>query len=120
MLILKKIGWALYDAGAWFVRNWKFTVPAVVILIVLIFVYRACSRPKPIDEAKIQEAIKAIEEKNDAKLKEILVDADVKEQQIDANVAEGRKQTMEAANTAREKYANMNTSDLAAELEKRK
>src|SRR5436190_22248722 len=110
MLILKKIGWALYDAGAWFVRNWKFTVPAVVILIVLIFVYRACSRPKPIDEAKMQEAIKANEEKNDAKLKEILVDVDVKGQQIVANFAESRKQTMEAADTARERYAQKITS----------
>lgn len=113
----------LANAWGWMLSHWRLvlTIAGLIVLLVAVaVVFKRCTRPKPIDEAKIQEAIRAIEEKNDAKLKEILVEADVKEQQIDANIAEGRKATVNAMANAREKYSNMNTDELAAELEKRK
>ncbi len=103
------------------VDNWRAFVLTLVIIGAVVIVYLAF-RPAPakLDEREIQESIKAIEEKNDAKLKEILVNADIRERQIDANLANAKVETINAAADARKKYANMNTSDLAAEIERRK
>lgn len=111
------------NVSGWIAANPLKTALYVFAFLGLIFVisWFACGgrEARLTDQQKI-EAAKAIEEKNDAKLKEILVAVEVEEKQIDANVANAQAETWAAQQNAREKYANMNTSDLAAELEKRK
>lgn len=115
--ILKLIKVAYYFV----VDNWRAVVLTLAIIAAVVVVYLVF-RPAPakINEREIQDAIKALEEKNDAKVKEILVNADIRERQIDANLANAKGETVNAYVDARKKYANMNTADLAAEIERRK
>lgn len=116
MLIIANIwGWIIANPLKAFLYAFAF------LGLVWMVTWFACGRrqEKLTDKQKI-EAAKAIEEKNDAKLKEILTEVEVKEAAIDANVANAQAATWAATQNAKEKYANMNTSDLAAELEKRK
>lgn len=117
---------ALFFANIW---GWIIANPLkaaiyLFALVGLIYVltWFACGKGKTVklDEKQQQEVARAIEEKNDAKLKEILVEVEVKEKQIDANVANAQAETWAATQNAREKYSNMSTDQLAAELEKRK
>jgi DNA-binding transcriptional MerR regulator len=55
MLILKKIGYALYDALMFLVRNWRITLPAIALGIIVFFVFRSCGRSKGIDVKNIEK-----------------------------------------------------------------
>jgi len=97
----------------------------IVIGLVLILIFglwmKSCFTKTPkLNEAEIQKGEQAVKERNDAALKEILVQSDVREAQIEANVSNARAETVNAIAEAKEKYANMNTSQLAEELERRK
>jgi hypothetical protein len=114
----------LANAWGWIVAN---PLKAALYLfaflgVVFVISWFACGRGGKVklDERQLQEAARAIEQKNDAKLKEILIEAEVKEAEIDQTVANAQAETWAVQQNAREKYANMNTSELAAELEKRK
>lgn len=113
--ILQRIGWL-------FVDNWRIIVPAVAVFVIVIGLWSYCGKrnaPK-LNEAEIQKAQQAIEQHNDEKLKEVLAAADAREQGIDANVARSDANTKQAVEDAKKKYSDMNTDELAAELEKRK
>jgi uncharacterized membrane protein len=100
---------------------WTLIILGLVLLLSLGLWVRSCGKKTvKLNEKEQQEVARAIEEKNDAKLKEKLIEIEVKEAEIDANVASAQAATWAAQQNAREKYANMNTSELAAELEKRK
>ena len=112
-------GWVVVSVQ----KHWRILLPVGLGLLLISFIlfFAYCGKSKPVlDERKIQEAIVAIEQKNDARLKEILVEIEVQEKAIDANVSNGRKELVQAAHDARAKYSNMNTAQLAEELEKRK
>jgi len=53
-------------------RNWKIVLPAVAVLIVVIFVYRACHKRAQIDEASIQKINKANEAERKAELSKVI------------------------------------------------
>lgn len=113
----------LANIFGWIVAHWRIVAGAVAVFILVIgfgLVYRACNKPPKLNEAEIQKGEQAVKDRNDAALKEILVQSDVREAEIVANVANAEVEKVNAIQEAREKYANMNTSDLAAELEKRK
>ncbi len=108
-----------FIAARW--RPVAISVVCLIVLFYLLFAIRSCfNKPPKLDEKAVAEARAAIEQRNDEKLREILVEAEVKENRIDANVANSDAETVNAIYEARRKYANMNTSDLAAELERRK
>jgi F0F1-type ATP synthase epsilon subunit len=90
-------------------------------LVVLIFIaalcVRFCGRSTPqLNQKEIIAAQEAIAEQDEKKMVEVLVSSDVREQQIDANVAEGRKQTVDAANESRDKWQNASREEVQAEL----
>lgn len=98
-------------------------ISAAVLLVILLLPFlwlRGCSKPPKLNEQEIQRGEQAVKDRNDKELKEILINSEVREKQIEANVADAKAVTAAAVQEAREKYANMNTSELAAELEKRK
>ena len=114
LFILKRIGFFILD-------NWRIVVPAVVLIVAGVFVWRACGpKPPKLNEKEIQESITAVEQKNDAKLREILTAAEVREKQIDDNLANAKADRVNAVADARRRYDNMNTADLAAEIERLK
>src|SRR4051794_11335879 len=114
MFFLKRLFWAIVD-------NWKIVVPIVAVLIIVGFLMSYCRKPAPhLNEVEIQKAQVAVQQHNDEKLKEVLASADAREQGIDANVARSDANTKAAVEAAKTKYDNMNTDELAAELEKRK
>jgi hypothetical protein len=96
--------------------NWLIVVVSAAVLILTVFVYRACNKPAKLNEEEIQQGEKAVEEKNDKKLREVLANYDVRQQGIDSNI----KAAEEATEKAKRSYANMNTQELADELERRK
>lgn len=117
--------WAVWSvvkrAGYFVIDNWRIVVPAVVLIVAGLFVWRACGpKPPKLNEKEIQESITAIEQKNDAVLREILVTAEVREKQIDDNLANAKADRVNAVTDARKRYSNMNTADLAAEIERLK
>lgn len=92
-----------------------------LLLLAVLFVFQKCGKPKPkLNEKEIQAAEIAVEEHNDQKLKEILATADAKEEIIAGNVANSKVETINAVEAAKKKYENMNTDELAKELESRK
>jgi len=103
-------------------KHWKIALIVLGLGLLLLFValtFSKCGQPKPIDEKKVQEAITAIEQKNYDRLKEKMVELAVDEKAIDTNVANGRKDSLEAANAEREKLKNMDAEQLKAEFCKR-
>lgn len=91
-----------------------------VLIIAVVLGVRSCGKAPKLNEAEIQKGEQAVKERNDKELREILVNSDVREAQIEANVSNAKAETINAIAEAKEKYANMNTDELAAELERRK
>jgi len=113
--ILKKLGGLVADY--WYIAG------PVLVLLLIIFGYglqRACYKPAKLDEKSIQEAQKAVEDRNHERLAEILTNADVKEKIITGEVANAAANTAAAKYEAKKKYDAMTPSELAAELEARK
>jgi hypothetical protein len=112
----------LIIAWTWIVKHWRlvgYIALALIVAIAVIVLFRSCGhKPPKLDEQAIQAGEEAVKQKNDEELRKILTNSDVST--IDANVAEGRNATVNAIAESKERYANMNTSELAAELEKRK
>lgn len=113
----------LANIAGWFIAHKKLVIYGVLAVLLLIFVFwlKACFHKEPkIDEAEILKAQEAVKEKNDARLKDILANADVKEKVIAGEVANSAANTEAAKVEAKKKYADMNTQQLAEELEKMK
>lgn len=103
--------------------HWRvFAILAAALLLTgVVLGVRSCMKPVPkLDDAEIQKGEQAVKERNDKELREILTNSDIREAQIDANVAYAENKTVQVQHESKEKYRNMNTDDLAAELEKRK
>lgn len=88
----------------------------IVILSLVISVYQSCKPEPKIDEKGIQEAIVAIEQKNDKKLREILAESDARVEAAESNTNVAREQVKEAA---QRDYGHMTTQELADEIERR-
>lgn len=113
--------WIKNIAG-WVVLHWRLVltiIGAITLIICVALISRSCKSQPKLDEKEIQGSIKAIEQKNDQKLKEILANSDVRIEQIDANLANAKAATVNAMHDARKKYENMTTEELAAEIERR-
>lgn len=101
----------------WFVKdNWKIVLPIFAVLVLVIFINRACSKPAKFDEKAIADAQDAIKEKNDEKLKEVLANADVKEKVIAGEVANAAANTEAIKQEAKKKYDSMSAQELQAEF----
>lgn len=100
---------------------WAVVVIGLLFVLILVLSVRSCfNKPPKLNEAEIQKGEQAVKDRNDKVLKEILTNSDVQEAKINANISNSEADTVNAIKEAKEKYANMNTSDLAAELERRK
>lgn len=93
----------------------------LVLILVVVFSFKGCGKSAPkLNEQEIQKGEQAVKERNDKELRQILTSSDVREAEIEANVANAKAETVNAIADAKAKYANMNTDELAAELERRK
>jgi len=113
--IIKNIALAIVD---FVVAYWKIVLPAVVVLVVVIFLFRVCGKSARLDEQSIQDGQNAMREKEYERAKEILANADVKEKVIAGEVANSAANTEAAKQEAKKKYANMNAAELQAEFNK--
>lgn len=114
LFILKRIGFFLID-------NWRAVVLTAAVLLAIFILWRAF-RPAPakLNEQEIQEAVKAVEQKNDAKLREILITAEVREKAIDDSLANAKAERVNAIADARKRYESMSAAELEAEIERLK
>lgn len=119
MLTLAGIGFFLKRLVYFVIDHWKIILPVIAILIIGIFVYRACNKPPKLDEKAIQKAQRAIAENDRKAMEEVLIESEVAEKQIDQNLANADRQKLEAISEARKKVSQMNNEELAAELERR-
>ena len=112
LFILKRIGFFLID-------NWRAVVLTAAVLLAIFILWRAF-RPSPakLNEQEIQEAVKAAEQKNEAKLREILITAEVREKAIDDSLANAKAERVNAIADARKKYESMSAAELEAEIER--
>lgn len=118
--MLTSILFFLKRAFYFVIDHWKIVLPAIGLLILVVFLYRACQKPPHLNEAEIQKAEIAVKEHNDKVLKDILVESDVREKQIDANVANAEKTTQDAILESKQRYQDLSSDELAAEIERRK
>ena len=113
----------LANLVGWMAAHWRMVaILATICLIALLSILftRSCG-PKPkLNEAEIQQGERAVQERNDAALKEILVQSEVREKEIEANVANAEKEKINAIHESRKKWANANIDDLRQEFERRK
>lgn len=94
-------------------------IAVLCLIIVLLFIVqiKGCFTKEPkLDEAEIQKAQQAIEQKNNKQLRQILEQSDARVAEIEKSVNQAEANTKKAVNN----YDNMNTSELSAEIEKRK
>lgn len=93
---------------------------AVLALLVVCFTVvsiKGCfTRTPKLDEVEIQKAQQAIAEKNNKQLRQILEQSDARVAEVEKNVNQAETNTKKAVRN----YDNMNISELAAEIEKRK
>ncbi len=112
LFFLKRAFWFVVD-------NWKVVLPAAVLIVAGVFVYRACNRPPKLDEKAIQRAQTAIAKQDREEMTKILVESDVREKQIKDESADAHAQTTNAIVEAKAKANAMTNEELAAELERR-
>ena len=105
---LKRAGYFLYD-------HWRIIVPAIVLLVLVVTVYRWCNKPPKLDQEATIKAQQAIENNDRKRMVEVLAESDVKEQGIDNSI----KAAEEATAAAKENYQGMSNEEIAAELERR-
>jgi len=103
---------------AWFaIDNWRVVVPVLLVLILALFVWRACSsKPATLNEKQIQEAQQAIEKRDRETMQRILAESDTREDEIDSNL----KQIEIDREAAKKSYDGYSNDELAAELERRR
>lgn len=113
LFILKRVGFFIID-------NWRVVVTGLAILVVIIaamFTYKSCTKPKvKLDEKQIQEVHRAIETRNEDRLKTILAEADTKDDNIDAGLKQAELNTA----NAKKNYDGLTIEQLQAEAESRK
>lgn len=115
MITIATITFFFKRAFYFIVDHWKIIVPAVVLIVVVGFVYRACNRPPKLDEKAIAEAQKAIAKQDREEMVKILAESDTKEAEIDSNI----KAIEQAREDAKKNYTGLSNDELAAELERR-
>lgn len=104
----------------WFVKdNWKVVVPAILLLIALVFVVRWWNRPPKLDEKAIQKAQQAIAANDRKAMELVLEESDLVEKQIDGNLANAETEKLKSLEESRKKTQQMTNAELAAELERR-
>lgn len=112
----KRVVWFVWD-------NKRVVLPiigAVVLLVLVVFAYRGCSRSAPkLDEKQIQEAQRAIAENDRKVMERVLVESEVAEKAIDANLANAENEKLQAIQEARKKAAGMSNEELANALNER-
>lgn len=108
LMILKKIVWFCKD-------NWKVVLPIFAVLIIAVFVYRACNKPPKLDEEAIRKAQAAIAKEDRKEMIEILAASDVKEQGVDDSI----KAIENATEQSKKNYTGLTNDQLAEELNKR-
>lgn len=114
MTIFATILWFLKRVAFFVIDNWKVVVPAIVLIVAVIFVYRACHKPAKINLEQIEKINNANEKERKAELQKVIEDnQDVvrtvdnraaiteinnveKNREIDAKVKEADKKIMEA------------------------
>lgn len=113
LFFLKRVGWFLWD-------NKRITLIGIGIILVLIaamFTYKSCTKPKvKLNEKQIQEVHRAIETRNEERLKTILAEADTKDDNIDAGLKQAELNTA----NAKKNYDGLTIEQLQAEAESRK
>jgi len=117
LAILTKIGFVAKRVFWFAIDNWKVVLPIVALIIVSLFVLRACNKPASLNEAQIlknQEAVASGERK---KMEDALLESRVAEQQIDANRADAENKKLKALDDARKEARAMSNEDLAKTLE---
>jgi uncharacterized membrane protein YvbJ len=119
MFTLAGIGFFLKRAGFFLFDHWKLVLGGIILLVIVVFVYRACNRPPKLDEKSIQKAQKAIAENDRKAMEEVLTESDVAEKQIDNNLANAENEKLKALQESRKRIAEMDNQQLAAELERR-
>ena len=92
----------------------------LIVLLVIVFGYRACKREPKLNQREIIDAQDAIETRNVEKQKEVLAESDVREQKAVDEINKGDAETKAAIEDAKKKYDDMTPDELAAELEKRR
>lgn len=104
----KRLFWLVVD-------HWKLFLAAVVLIVVVSLVYRACSRPPKLDEKAIQKAQTAIAKQDREEMIKILAESDTKEDEIDSNI----KAIENARDQAKKNYTGKSNDELAEELNRR-
>lgn len=95
--------------------KWQFVLPIAVVLIVTMFVYKACNKPPHLDEQAIQKAQQAIAKQDREQMVKILAESDAKEQALDDTVKGAEKATEDA----KKNYTGRSNQELADELNRR-
>lgn len=111
------------DKLGWLTSHWRIVVYGVLAIAIITFgavVYRSCKPQPKLDEKEIREAQTAVEQRNDEKLKEILANSDAKVEGVDANVKAVDANANKVVEDAKKRYSEMNTSELQAEIERRR
>lgn len=115
MTFFATIGWFLKRV-VWFVKdNWKIVLPIFAVLIVVIFVNRACNKPAKLDEAAILKAQEAIAKEDRKEMIEILAESDNRKAEIDSSI----KQIEMDREASKKNYTGWTNDEIAAELERR-
>lgn len=117
LAILTKIGFAAKRVFWFAIDNWKVVLPIVALIIISLFVLRACNKPASLNEKQIQKNQEAIASGERKKMEEALLESRVAEQQIDANRADAENKKLKALDDARKEAREMSNEDLAKTLE---
>jgi hypothetical protein len=105
-----------------FLKNHRRGVLIFIGIVVLVvgsaIIYHSCTAPPVphIDEQELQDAQVDIEQRNDEKLRQRLANSDAQLILAETNNNAAAANTVAAGSA---NYSNMNTSELAAELERR-
>ncbi len=95
-------------------------VAILAILIASVLFFRSCGgRKVKLDEKSILEAQTAVQARDEAKMREVLVRSDAAEAEATATASNATAVSVNAAKESRDRWANASADEMAKELEAR-
>lgn len=109
------------NVAGWCVEHWKlllYIVAGIVILFVLIFAYKGCTRPKPeIESEKVVEIQRGIETHNREVMEKNAAEIKAKQEVIDNDLSGNIKAIDEAESKAKAEVKGMTNQEIVDFLE---
>ena len=114
--VLMKLLGVNFETAIKYARLVLIAIIGLIVVIITVFVFKACNRPPKLNEKQIQKVQQAIEKQERGEMVETLAQIEVETKGIDANLANADNEKLKAFTEARNKARSMTNEELREAL----